>query len=295
MKKLISFAFLNIFVILSLQSQELQKLQKTVDSLFKTEEGEFAIAFKDLSNEENNLFINENSNFHAASTMKTPVMIEVFNQVKEGKYRLSDSLLIKNKFKSISDGSVYSLDLNRDSGEKLYEQIGEKRSIEDLMEDMIINSSNLATNIIIELVGAENVNHTMREMGAKNINVLRGVEDMKAYEEGLNNTTTAYDLMLLFEQLGKGRVVDAASSKKMINILFKQNHRDLIPALLPEDLKIANKTGWITGVHHDSALIFLPDGRKYVLVLLSKNMKDMEAGTIMLSKVSKQVYNFMTE
>lgn len=295
MKKLISFAFLNILVILSLQSQELQKLQKTVDSLFKTEEGEFAIAFKNLSNEENKLFINEHTNFHAASTMKTPVMIEVFKQVNEGKFRLSDSLLIKNEFKSISDGSLFSLDLNRDSGEKLYEQIGQKSSIEDLMEDMIINSSNLATNIIIELVGAENVNETMREMGAKNMKVLRGVEDMKAYEEGLNNSTTAYDLMLLFEQLGKSQVINAVSSKKILNILFKQSHRDLIPALLPQDLKIANKTGWINGVHHDSALIFLPDGKKYVLVLLSKNMKDMEAGTKMLSKVSKHVYDHMTK
>ena len=294
MKNIIVTFLLNLSVILTVQCQELDNLRAGIDSLFKSEKGEFAIAFKDLSNEKNQLFINEHTNFHAASTMKTPVMIEVFKQVKEGKFKLSDSLLIKNEFKSISDGSLYSLDLNRDSGEKLYEHIGEKRSIEVLVEDMIINSSNLATNIIIELVGADNVNKTLRELGAYNINVLRGVEDMKAYEKGLNNSTTAYDLLLIFEELGKETAVDKGSSEKMINILLKQNHRDLIPSLLPEDLKIANKTGWIDGVHHDSALIFLPNGKKYVLVLLSKNMEDNDFGTKMLALVSRKVYEHMT-
>jgi beta-lactamase class A len=155
---------------------------------------------------------------------------------------------------------------------------------------MIIYSSNLATNIIIELVDAKNVNKTMRNLGAKNINVLRGVEDMKAYEAGLSNSTTAYDLMLIFEALATGNAVNPEADEKMLNILRQQKHTDLIPHLLPENLKIANKTGWITGVHHDSALIELPDGRKYVLVLLSKNMEDMDTGTKMLNQVSKMIY-----
>lgn len=295
MKKIIIVILFIVISLPAVYSQDIESLRKTVDSLFKTEVGDFAIAFKELSGKQHQLFIDEHTNFHAASTMKTPVMIEVFKQAKEGKFELSDSLTIKNEFKSITDSSLYSLDLTRDSGEQLYELIGKKQSIEDLVEDMIINSSNLATNIIIELVGADNVNRTMRQIGAKNINVLRGVEDMKAYQEGLNNSTTAYDLMLIFEHLGRGKAVDPSSSKKMINILFQQNHRDLIPALLPATLKIANKTGWIDGVHHDSALIFLPDDKKYVLVLLSKNMEDMEKGTKMLSSVSKLIYDYVAK
>ena len=130
-------------------------------------------------------------------------------------------------------------------------------------------------------------------MGATEINVLRGVEDIKAYDAGLNNTTTAYDLMLIFEHLAEGKAVSKAADLQMINILAEQQHRDVIPAKLPKELKIANKTGWISGVHHDSAVVYLPDGRKYVLILLSKNMEDMEKGTEMLAEVSKQVYNYM--
>ncbi len=268
-----------------------KELQNKIASIFEENQGDFAIAFKNISGEKDSILINAHEDFHAASTMKTPVMIEVFKQASEGKFSLQDSLVIKNDFKSILDGSSYSMELGRDSGEHLYEQIGQKRSIEALVTDMIIYSSNLATNIIIELVDAKNVNQTMREMGAMDINVLRGVEDMKAYEAGLSNSTTAYDLMLIFEALAQGKAVNAEADKEMLHILQQQKHTDLIPALLPENLKIANKTGWITGVHHDSALIELPDGEKYVLVLLSKNMKDMDAGTKMLAKVSKLIYD----
>jgi beta-lactamase class A len=268
-----------------------KELQNKIASIFEENQGDFAIAFKNISGEKDSILINAHEDFHAASTMKTPVMIEVFKQASEGKFSLQDSLVIKNDFQSILDGSSYSMELGRDSGEHLYEQIGQKRSIEDLVTDMIIYSSNLATNIVIELVDAKNLNQTMREMGAMDINVLRGVEDMKAYEAGLSNSTTAYNLMLIFEALANGKAVNAEADKEMLHILQQQKHTDLIPALLPENLKIANKTGWITGVHHDSALIELTDGKKYVLVLLSKNMKDMEAGTKMLAEVSKLIYD----
>jgi beta-lactamase class A len=272
-----------------------KELHEKIARVFQENQGDFAIAFKNLSEKNDSILINASEDFHAASTMKTPVMIEVFKQASSGKFSLRDSLLVKNDFKSILDGSSYAMELGRDSGEHLYEQIGQKRSIEDLVNDMITYSSNLATNIVIELVDAKNVNKTMRNLGAMNINVLRGVEDMKAYEAGLSNSTTAYDLMLIFEALANGNAVNPEADEKMLSILRQQKHTDLIPALLPKDLKIANKTGWITGVHHDSALVELPDGRKYVLVLLSKNMEDMDAGTKMLAEVSKMVYDHITE
>lgn len=293
MKKTVIFLFLSFIAFHPVHSQGIAELEKKLDSLLETEKGDFAIAFKDLQDLENHILINVNENFHAASTMKTPVMMEVFKQVKEGKYKLSDSLLVKNEFKSIVDGSTYSLDISRDGGEQLYEQIGSYRSIEDLVVDMIIYSSNLATNIVMELVGADNVNASLRAMGAKNINILRGVEDMKAFETGLNNSTTAFDLMLVFEAIARGKAVDAVSSKKMVDILFKQKHREMIPALLPENIKIANKTGMITGVHHDSAIVYLPGGRKYVLVILSKNVENMDKATDMLAKASFLIYKHM--
>jgi beta-lactamase class A len=118
------------------------------------------------------------------------------------------------------------------------------------------------------------------------------VEDSKAYEARLNNSTTAYDLMVIFEKMAKGEVIDSTASTDMIKILLDQKFNDIIPAGLPPDIKVAHKTGWITGVHHDGSIVILPDGWKYVLVLLSKNLTDEKAGVTAMSKVSKMIYDW---
>jgi beta-lactamase class A len=274
------------------QSKHSKILQKNIQKVLKKQDGTFAVAFKNLSTGKE-LLVNAEENFHAASTMKTPVMIEVFKQAKQGRFSLNDSIVIKNEFKSIVDSSVYSLDSSDDSETEIYRHIGEKRSLYDLLYQMITSSSNLSTNLIIGLVDAKNVMKTMREMGAKKIMILRGVEDNKAFEKGLNNTTTAYDLMLIFEKIANGSAVDQRSSEEMIKILLNQEDHDIIPAELPKDLKVAHKTGWITSVHHDSGIVFLPNGKKYILVLLSKNLKDEKAAVKAMADVSKMIYDFV--
>ena len=255
--------------------------------------GIYGLAFKDLSTGEE-ILINEHEVFHAASTMKTPVMIEVFKQAKEGKFSLTDSVLIRNEFKSIVDGSTYSLDSAEDSEKRLYTLTSTKRTLDSLVYDMIIVSSNLATNIIIELVDATKVTRSMRDLGAKSIQVLRGVEDDRAFVAGLINTTTAYDLMVIFEKMANGETVSKEASDRMIDILSDQRFNTIIPAHLPAEVKVAHKTGSITGVHHDSGIVFLPDGRKYVLVILSKNLKDEEAATAAMANVSSMIHKHVT-
>ena len=251
-------------------------LQQNVEEEMARSEGTFAVAFRDLTDSSRYLLINEKEEFHAASTMKTPVMIEVYKQAAEGLFDLNDSLVIKNEFYSIVDSSVYSMEIGEDSEEKLYSRIGEKASIYDLMVDMITYSSNLATNIIIDLVDAKKVTQTLRDLGAMDINVLRGVEDIKAYRQGLSNTTTAYDLMLMYEAIGKEAVVNKEACEAMIDILLDQHFNEGIPAQLPEGVKVAHKTGWITKVRHDSGLVILPDGRQYALVILTKDWESDE-------------------
>lgn len=271
----------------------LDKLKRDVINTLSESEGDFAVAFKDITTGET-LFINEKEVFHAASTMKTPVMIEVYKQAAEGKFLLSDSVEVKNEFKSIVDSSLYSLDKNDDSEFELYNQVGTRKPLSDIVYDMIISSSNLATNIVIELVDAKKVTQTMRNLGASDLLVLRGVEDQKAFEAGLSNTTTAYDLMVIFEKLANGEAVNPDADQQMINILLDQKFNEIIPAQLPKEVKVAHKTGNITGVQHDSALVILPDGKKYVLVILSKNLKEEDAGVATMAKASALIYNYVT-
>jgi len=271
----------------------LRTLQSDIEKEFSGKKGTFAVAFKDLKTGRE-IKINDKETFHAASTMKTPVMIEVYKQAAEGKFSLSDSLELKNEFKSLVDGSPYSLDSADDSEYELYKHIGEKRTISALLYQMIIVSSNFATNLIMQKVGAQNVTQSMRQLDAKDIQVLRGVEDNKAFEKGLNNTITAHDLMLIFEKIAKGEAVNANASQAMINILLDQKFNEIIPALLPTDVKVAHKTGSITHVHHDSGIVILPDGRKYVLVLLSKDWDDEKLTIQTMANISLLIYKYVT-
>lgn len=277
---------------ISAQKPTLESIKSAIEAKLKTVEGEFAVAFKDLQTGKT-LFINEKENFHAASTMKTPVMIEVYKQAKAGKFKLTDSILVKNEFKSIVDGSPYSMDIADDSGDGMYKMIGKKMTIYDLTYQMIIVSSNLATNILIDLVDAKNANQSMRALGAKDIQVLRGVEDQKAFDKGLSNTTTAYDLMVIFEKIAQNKVIGKKSCEEMRKILFDQKFNEIIPEKLPKTVKVAHKTGSITGVQHDSGIVYLPDGRKYVLVLLSKKLKNADAGVKVLAEVSEMIYGLL--
>lgn len=286
------FSFVIFHSSYSQSKHSMESLRLQIDSALQGHKGKFAVAFRDLQSGDT-LLINGHESFHAASTMKTPVMIEVFNQAKQRRFSLNDSLVLRTEFKSIVDGSPFSLDSADDSEKELYLHVGEKRTIRELMFRMITVSSNLATNMIIELVGPEKVTATAHALGASDLHVLRGVEDNKAFEKGMNNTTTAYDLMILMEKIGQGKAVNKKSSDEMVHILLDQEFNEIIPARLPSNVKVAHKTGNITGVEHDSGIVFLPDGRKYVLVLLSKGLEDKEDGIKCMSEISEMIYHYM--
>jgi beta-lactamase class A len=277
---------------LTAQNSRLSGLRNELIALFGSQQGDFALAFHDLQTGDT-LYINPHLSFHAASTMKTPVLMEAYRQAEAGQFKLTDSITIVNEFTSIADGSKFTLDSADDSEFSLYQRIGQKATVYDLLYQMIIYSSNLATNIIIEKVGAGSVMATMQQIGAKELKVLRGVEDDKAYAKGMNNTVTAFDLCLLFEKLGKRSFVSRKACDAMVKILLDQKFNEVIPAKLPADVKVAHKTGFITGVQHDSGLVFLPDGRKYVLVILSKNLADRSSSIEAMAKVSLAVYQYM--
>lgn len=279
-----------MFLIIIALLSNLSPPQNELNSLISASEGLFSVAFWIVGDPNSQILIHPDESFHAASTMKTPVMIEVFKR-----YDLSDSILVANEFTSIVDGSTFSLDISRDGGDALYDQIGTRVPVLDIVEDMITRSGNLATNLLIEQVGAKNVTQSMRDLGAQNIHVLRGVEDMKAFEAGLSNTTTARDLAVIFDHLANGTAISPSIDSVMVSILKRQVYRDVIPALLPPEIEIANKTGSINRVVHDSGIVFLPDGRRYVLVILSKNLASNAEGTAIGAEISRIIYDWITQ
>lgn len=281
-------------IMMSQHKNKLTELKLSIDSIIASHVGTFAVSFKDIATG-SRIDINELEYFHAASTMKTPVMIEVFNQVEQKIISLNDSIPVINSFKSIIDGTKYSLQLSEDSDDGLYDRIGKNESIRNLVYLMMTVSSNLSTNILMEKVGPDNVMKTLLKMGVKDIKVIRGVEDEKAFEAGENNMTTSFALSKIFESIAEKKCISKRSSEEMIDILLSQRFKDMIPAKLPVNIKVAHKTGSISKVQHDSGIIYLPDGRYYILVMLSKNLSSNKDGIDVLSTISKKIYDFMVE
>lgn len=233
-------------------------------------------------------FFHADDSFHAASTMKVPVMIELFRQVRQGKLKLGDTLPVRNEFRSIVDGSPYSLDVSDDSEPEIYKAVGQSLTLGDLCDRMITRSSNLATNLLIERLGVENIRATVHSLHADGMNVLRSVEDGKAYQKGLNNTTTARALLLLLEAIAKGQAVDPEASAKMTEILERQTFHEGIPAGVPKGTRVAHKTGEITKIHHDAATVYGP--RPFVLVVLTRGIADFKQSSGLIADVTRRLY-----
>jgi beta-lactamase class A len=265
-------------------------VKKKIEKLARASGAEtVGVAFHDLATG-GEILIDADESFHAASTMKVPVMMEIYRQAAEGKFSLDDSIPVKNDFLSIADGSHYSVSVGDDSEPSLYQKVGRTETVRELMRLMITASSNLATNILIERVTAERVMDQMREIGANKIRVLRGVEDGKAYERGMNNTTTARDLMVILRRIAERRAVSEKASDEMVKVLLDQQFNEGIPAGLPPTARVAHKTGSITKANHDAAIIYLPNRKPYILVVLTRGIQDEKRAHKLIADISRAVY-----
>jgi beta-lactamase class A len=249
------------------------------------------VAYIDLGSGDT-LFINADSVMHAASTMKLPVMMRLYREADEHALSLDSKILLVNQFTSIVDSSRYALDSAVDSDTTMYHSIGDSVTVRELIRHMITRSSNLATNTLIALANADSVNAMMRSLGASRMRVLRGVEDEKAFEAKRNNTATARDLATLLRVLETGHAASPDATSEMRDILMAQEFNEKIPAGLPAGVRVAHKTGDITAISHDAAIVY-PKGRApYVLVVLTKGIQQAPVADSLIADISRDIYSY---
>lgn len=227
--------------------------------------------------------------YHAASTMKVPVIVELFRQAEMGRFSLDDEILLKNEFRSIVDGSPYSI--LDDSDDAIYEQLGQQMSLRQLSYQMITVSSNLATNLLIDLFSADSVQATSERLGTTHMKTIRGVEDLKAFDLGLSNQATSRDLARLMERLRTGTAVSAKADSMILGILHDQLFNAMIPSGLTKSSKVAHKTGSITKIHHDAAIIYPENDDSYVLVIMVQGITDIDVSSELGSKITRLVHS----
>ena len=270
----------------------LVSLDRRITARIATRPGaEVAVWFRDLSNRDS-VVINPGVRFHAASTMKVPVMIDLFRRVDAGKSSLDNELFLENRFMSIVDRSFFSLEPLDDSDSAMYGRVGQNVTLRELNERMITRSSNLATNAVIQYLDPAKVNATAHALGARDIQVLRGVEDGKAFAQGLNNTTTARDLGVLLIAIERGSAASRESCDAMKQVLLRQEFSTEIPAGLPPGTPVAHKTGSITGTLHDAAIVYPPTRAPYVLVVLTRGIPEQKDAQALIADISREIYAY---
>ena len=278
---------LPLFAALLIQTSPASPLENQLRGIIASSGVEVAVGYRTLDGK-TELFIDGDKPFHAASTMKVPIMIELFRQARSRQLSLDDTLPVRNEFRSIVDGSPYQLSEGDDSDSLVYAAVGKRMPLRQLCDLMITVSSNFAANLLIEKLGVENIRRAVSALGADGMQVLRGVEDQKAFDKGMNNTTTARGLVVLLDRIGHGQAVDSSADAEMIEILKRQKFNDAIPAGLPAGTPVAHKTGNITRINHDAAIVF--GTRPYVLVLLVRGIEDQKKSAALMAELSRAVY-----
>src|SRR5690349_19744302 len=208
--------------------------------------------------------------FHAASTIKLAVLLGVFDAIHRGDLLPQSRVHVRNRFLSAFDGSPFRVRVDRDANGEVHREIGRTLRVSELAEHMITSSSNLATNLLFDLVGLEALQRTVVALGLEGIDLRRGVEDEAAFEHGINNRVTARGLVGLLRLIGEERAFSPEYSRQMLDILHRQQFRSGIPAGLPRQARVANKTGDISTVAHDAGLVYLPDRKPYALAVLTE-------------------------
>ncbi len=290
-----------------------QAVEKAVDRAYRhTAKVTVAVAYLDLAGG-GKVLRNETRPFHAASTMKVPVMITAWAAVDQGLFKIDQPIAVRNEFRSIVDGSRYRLAPEDDGDPELYAAVGSTRPLSELIRHMIVRSSNLATNLLIDQLSASRVMDVMRQLGAYNLQILRGVEDEKAFQAGFNNEISAGDLMLLLATIARAAaapdagpaapldpganepVAEPAISHRgaaaMLEVLEAQEFNDKIPAGLPPGVTVAHKTGDITGIHHDAAIVLPPGEAPYVLVVLTAGFDKEETANRFIADLSRSIWD----
>jgi beta-lactamase class A len=223
--------------------------------------------------------VNGNAQMPAASTIKIPVMVEVFRQLAAGDFDLNRNV------------TLTASDRDWGWGDLADAAPGSRYSVQRLLTLMIDDSDNTATNMLIRLVGRTNVNRTMAELGLTQTALHDYIRSDGPIRYALRSSPR--DMARLLEAMAHHTLVDEWSSREMISILCVQTHNGLIPEPLPAGTTIAHKTGTLHDTLDDVGIVFL-NNEPYIIAVMATDLPTLDAGYRFIHGISRVAYDALT-
>ena len=221
--------------------------------------------------------INPTASMPAASTIKIPIMVEVFRQLAVGNFDMNTRVTLLPSDRDWGSGSLSDA------------RPGTKYRVVSLLRAMITVSDNTASNMLLRLVGRPSVNHTMTSLGLLQT-YLR--DYIRTNGDGIRYAlrSSPRDMVRLLTEMAKNELIDEWSSREMIAILSGQRHNTLIPEPLPSGLQIAHKTGTLDDTLDDVGIVFgAPE--TYVIAVMTTDLPSLSAGRRFIRRVSSLAYH----
>lgn len=256
----------------------LQTIEKKILALVESFNGR--IAYKIENSDSESIVYHEDESFQSASLIKIPMIIEGYRQSEAKKIYLNQPVTIPPNEVTGGSGVLHAL------SNKVF------LTVEDLLTLMITVSDNTSTNMMMSLLGQEEINQCIKELGLKKTVLQRKMLDFKALKEGRDNTISAADTVTCLKTIFTGDFLKKESQEKILRVFDNQQFRDKLPALMGKGVKVASKTGGIRGVAHDCAII-RSDKQTVFAAVLTEDMKTEEESRRVISLIGKLIYDDM--
>jgi beta-lactamase class A len=271
-----------------------EHLQGALDAV-RRGEGVVSVVARVAGEDTPRVSVEPDAQHYSASVMKLPILVAAHRLVERGLLDLSRSVPVHSEFDSQSPGHRFSMDESEDSDPATWAALGSEVPLAELVHRMIVVSGNLATNLVLDEVGTAEVARVLADAGCSDRTaIVRGIEDYHAREAGFDNLITADDMARLLVALAEGRLAGPEATAACERTLRAQEYRNGIPAGLPQGLVIGNKTGWISSVNHDVALVRapgLPPVGLAVLVTAPGTEEEREAG---IARITEAAWSLVT-